>query len=96
MQLLSIQRLFSTIFSPQQKPTCNVNDDVSHSAQCIDLSNYMDNTDITLPTLNGWLLGYPVVNNTLKKGTQAEELLSLSVPYDQSSEEWAKAFLAHI
>ncbi|KAG4961434.1 hypothetical protein JHK87_038067 [Glycine soja] len=84
------------------------------------LSNCMD---ITVPTLNGWLLGYPVVylfgkehisdaiynlatkylhifyaiypcftNSTLKKGTQAEELLSMR----GSNEQWAEAFLARM
>ncbi|RDX93444.1 hypothetical protein CR513_24299, partial [Mucuna pruriens] len=166
MQLVSIQRLFLTVFSPEgitgpspsQEPKCTDDADAtchsftSHSAECIDLSNCMDNTDVTVPTLNGicaassvvhriaylfssycllniWLLGYPVVylfgkdhisdaiynlstkylhifqvfvcrNSTLKKGTQAEELLSFSVPYDLSmrgsSEQWAEAFLAHM
>lgn len=140
MQLVSIQRLFLTVFSPEEPksaddPKANANANAacqsssSPSAHCIDLSNCMDNTDITVPTLNGWLLGYPVVylfgkdhisdaiyhlstkylhifqvfvcrNSTLKKGTQAEELLSFSVPYDLSmrgsNEQWAEAFLAHM
>lgn len=33
----------------------------SQSSEFIDLSTCMQNTQITLPTLNGWLLGYPVV-----------------------------------
>ncbi|RZB84384.1 hypothetical protein D0Y65_032637 [Glycine soja] len=53
------------------------------------LSNCMD---ITVPTLNG--------NSTLKKGTQAEELLSFSLPCDLSmrgsNEQWAEAFLARM
>ncbi|XP_057728265.1 uncharacterized protein LOC130944116 [Arachis stenosperma] len=150
MQLVSIQKLFLTLFptTPQEGTSNNdpaptndskcVDDDAdlaskrvhSHSAaECIDLSSCMDNTDVTVPTLNGWLLGYPVVylfgkehiadaiynlstkylnifqvficrNNTLKKGTQAEELLSFSVPYDLSirgsNEQWAEAFMANM
>ncbi|TKY48327.1 40S ribosomal protein S4-C [Spatholobus suberectus] len=143
MQLLSIQRLFLTIFSPEgiidpspsQEAKCTGDANAtcqsfpSLSSVCIDLSNCMDNTHITVPTLNGWLLGYPVVylfgkehiadaiynlstkylhifqvlvcrNSTLKKGTQVEELLSFSVPYDLSmrgsNEQWAEAFLAHM
>ncbi|CAJ1955552.1 unnamed protein product [Sphenostylis stenocarpa] len=146
MQLVSIQRLFLTIFSPERtsdpspsqevkctddaNATCQSQSLPSHSTtDCIDLSNCLDNTDVTVPTLNGWLLGYPVVylfgkehiadaiynlstkylhifqvfvcrNSTLKKGTQAEELLSFSVPYDLSmrgsNEQWAEAFLAHL
>ncbi|KAL5990925.1 hypothetical protein ACLOJK_011830 [Asimina triloba] len=34
---------------------------VSESSKVVDLSNCMQDTDVTLPTLNGWLLGYPVV-----------------------------------
>ncbi|XP_052726926.1 uncharacterized protein LOC108333973 isoform X3 [Vigna angularis] len=121
MQLVSIQRLFLTIFSPERTTDPSASQDVKctdetdttcqsqslHSRStndCIDLSDCMDNTDVTVPTLNGWLLGYPVVylfgkehiadaiynlstkylhifqvfvcrNSTLKKGTQAEELL---------------------
>ncbi|XP_027344269.1 uncharacterized protein LOC113856590 [Abrus precatorius] len=134
MQFVSIQKLFLTIFSPEEG---NCMDDANSTSQCfpshsnefVDLSNCLDNTDVTVPTLNGWLLGYPVVylfgkervadaiynlstkylhvfqvfvcrNSTLKKGTQDEELLSFSVPYDLSmrgsNEQWAKAFLAHM
>ncbi|XP_020223315.1 uncharacterized protein LOC109805582 [Cajanus cajan] len=142
VQLVSIQRLFLTILSPEgiadpspsREAECTDDDADATcrsfaSDECIDLSNCMDNTDVTVPTLNGWLLGYPVVylfdkehisdaiynlstkylhifqvfvcrNSTLKKGTQAEELLSFSVPYDLSmrgsNEQWAEAFLAHM
>lgn len=101
----------------------------SSSVECIDLSNCMENTDILVPTLNGWLLGYPVVylfgkdhisdaiynlstkylhifqvfvcrNSNLNKGSQTEELLSFSVPYDLSTrgskEQWAEAFVAQM
>lgn len=64
MQLVSIQRLFLTVFSPEEPksaddPKANANANAacqsssSPSAHCIDLSNCMDNTDITVPTLNG-------------------------------------------
>ncbi|MED6170806.1 hypothetical protein PIB30_034716 [Stylosanthes scabra] len=141
MQLVSIQKLFLTLFPTQEGTSSNnepSHDDAdsaskrvySHSAaECIDLSSCMDNTDVTVPTLNGWLLGYPVVylfgkehiadaiynlstkylhifqvfvcrNNTLKKETQAEELLSFSVPYDLSirgsNEEWAQSFMSNM
>ncbi|XP_058094174.1 uncharacterized protein LOC131240128 isoform X2 [Magnolia sinica] len=33
----------------------------SQSSELIDLSSCMQDTEVTLPTLNGWLLGYPVV-----------------------------------
>ncbi|KAI4324317.1 hypothetical protein L6164_023868 [Bauhinia variegata] len=144
MQLISIQKLFSTLFplevvngqssSQETKYVDNANPAntisghfASQSSECIDLSNCMENTEVTVPTLNGWLLGYPVVYlfskehigdaiynlstkylhifqvlvcSTLKKGSQAEELLSFSVPYDLSTrgsnEHWAEAFLAHM
>ena len=64
MQLVSIQRLLLTVFSPEEPksaddPKANANANAtcqsssSPSAHCIDLSNCMDNTDITVPTLNG-------------------------------------------
>ncbi|XP_057458912.1 uncharacterized protein LOC130749554 [Lotus japonicus] len=143
MQFVSIQKQFLTVFSsegitdpsPSQEAKCvdDANSSVgcsnSSSTDCIDLSNFLDNTDVIVPTLNGWLLGYPVVylfgkehiadaiynlstkylhifqvfvcrNSTLKKGTQAEELLSFTVPYDLSmrgsNEEWVEAFMAHM
>ncbi|KAI9081999.1 hypothetical protein K1719_036261 [Acacia pycnantha] len=144
LQLISIQKLFSSIFT--HEGICNLSSsqatelmDNSQSSssqifysqftECIDLSNCMEDSEVTVPTLNGWLLGYPVVylfskehiadaiynlsakylhifqlsicrNTTLKKGSQAEELLSFSVPYDLStrgsSEQWAESFMAHM
>jgi hypothetical protein len=132
MQLVSIQKIFSTVFSSNGES--QLVDDANSSAhssstECIDLSYCMENTDILVPTLNGWLLGYPVVylfgkdhiadaiynlstkylhifqvfvcrNSNLKKGSQAEELLSFSVPYDLSlrgsKEQWAEAFAAQM
>lgn len=135
MQMVSIQKLFSTVFSSngeeKLKDDANSSAHCSHcsSTECIDLSYCMENTDILVPTLNGWLLGYPVVylfgkdhisdavynlstkylhifqvfvcrNSNLNKGSQTEELLSFSVPYDLSTrgskEQWAEAFLAHM
>ncbi|XP_059446303.1 uncharacterized protein LOC132177838 isoform X2 [Corylus avellana] len=101
----------------------------SQSSAFIDLSSCMQDTHVTVPTLNGWLLGYPVVylfgkehiadaiynlstkslrifkisvtrNSAPNKGSQLEELLSFSVPYDLSmggsNEQWAEAFLANM
>ncbi|KAJ1424468.1 hypothetical protein SESBI_11662 [Sesbania bispinosa] len=68
MQLMSIQKMFLTIFSPEgitnpspSQETEKCIDDANSTAQCshsdssvcIDLSNCMDNTDVTVPTLNG-------------------------------------------
>lgn len=131
MQLVSIQKIFSTVFSSNEEAKLMDDAHCSHSSsvECIDLSNCMENTDILVPTLNGWLLGYPVVylfgkdhisdaiynlstkylhifqvfvcrNSNLNKGSQTEELLSFSVPYDLSTrgskEQWAEAFVAQM
>lgn len=69
MQLMSIQKFFLTVFapegegmndpSPSQEVKCLDNAEStsqcfhSHSIECIDLSNCMDNTEVTVPTLNG-------------------------------------------
>ncbi|KAL7617712.1 hypothetical protein Lser_V15G02938 [Lactuca serriola] len=53
-QFISLQKLFSSFFSTD----VITNNDVS---DFIDLTHFMQDTLITLPTLNGWLLGYPVV-----------------------------------
>ncbi|KAJ6690961.1 UPF0739 PROTEIN C1ORF74 [Salix koriyanagi] len=73
----------------------------SQSSEFIDLSCCMQNTGITVPTLNGWLLGYPINRNASpKKGSQPDELLSFSVPYELSmggsNEPWAVEFLAQM
>ncbi|KAM4105977.1 hypothetical protein ACJW30_04G028700 [Castanea mollissima] len=77
MQLISIQKFFSTLF-----PQDGIKDDLlschrtesmgdatssthelvtSQSSEFIDLSSCMHDALVTVPTLNGWLLGYPVV-----------------------------------
>ncbi|KAK2641877.1 hypothetical protein Ddye_023640 [Dipteronia dyeriana] len=70
LQLKSVQKLFSSFF-----PLSGENDDLDHtvnakspdvpiasqSSEFIDISSCMNDTQITVPTLNGWLLGYPVV-----------------------------------
>ncbi|XP_038904584.1 uncharacterized protein LOC120090945 isoform X2 [Benincasa hispida] len=157
LQLKSIQKLFSSLFSqeemesdpsPSLGETCTTDTrssihGFSSQSSVIDLSNILEHTEITLPTLNGWLLGYPIVylfdkehiseatynlsakplhifrlsvsstskNIFLKrplnllhyrrgastKGSQPEELLSFTVPYELSmrgaKEAWAEAFL---
>ncbi|XP_020261521.1 uncharacterized protein LOC109837613 isoform X2 [Asparagus officinalis] len=68
-ELLSIQKLFLSIFSVDdtcaQPSGCKAIDNVCAStpqiSELIDLSGIMKDVQITLPTLNGWLLGYPVV-----------------------------------
>ncbi|XP_024024818.1 uncharacterized protein LOC21387142 isoform X4 [Morus notabilis] len=145
LQLLSILKLFSSLFpvegtengfssSDGKNSMANAkspdNDGTtSQSSEFIDLSSCLQDTEVTVPTLNGWLLGYPVVyafgkdhisdaifnlstkplhifrisicrNCSSSKGSQAEELLSFSVPFDLSmggrDEEWAKSYLAHM
>lgn len=145
MQLVSIQKSFSLLFPQDGMKddllSCHREDNMadaksstnelitSQSSAFIDLSSCMQDTQVTVPTLNGWLLGYPVVylfstehiadaicnlstkslrifkisvtrNSAPNKGSQMEELLSFSVPYDLSmggsNEEWAEAFLANM
>lgn len=75
MQLVSIQKTFSLVFPHDEMKNDNVpHDRVDHtisnsssepttlpSSEIIDLSYCMQDTDVTVPTLNGWLLGYPVI-----------------------------------
>ncbi|XP_043811601.1 uncharacterized protein LOC110613980 isoform X2 [Manihot esculenta] len=127
----------------------------SWSSEFIDLSSCLQDSQVTVPTLNGWLLGYPVIylfskehiadaiynlstkylhifrisvssfqgfwdlmptlqfnlpkpkvtdceqrNISPNKGSQPEELMSFSVPYELSmggsKEPWAEAFLAQM
>uniref|UniRef100_A0A2P2MIC8 Uncharacterized protein MANES_04G043800 n=1 Tax=Rhizophora mucronata TaxID=61149 RepID=A0A2P2MIC8_RHIMU len=139
------QRLFSFFFpvngsnkDPSSCPLADSEDNLqtsfdkpisSQSSILIDFSSCMQDTQVTVPTLNGWLLGYPVVylfgkehiadaihnlstkslrifkilvhRNVLPgKGSQPEELMSFSVPYELSmggsNEPWAEAFLAQL
>ncbi|XP_071718530.1 uncharacterized protein [Rutidosis leptorrhynchoides] len=111
---ISIQKMFSSVFcddaitndvsehekdltsngesSDSQVNVTNQPDDV------IDLSYFMQNTLVTVPTLNGWLLGYPVVyifdkdhieEAVYNLSTKSLHLFnvfvrSFSVPYDLS------------
>ncbi|XP_062107840.1 uncharacterized protein LOC133818795 isoform X2 [Humulus lupulus] len=105
MQFLSVQKLFSVIFPmdgiknyfsscPRTDEVLDVNSLVMtlQSSYFIDLSSCLQDTQVTVPTLNG--------NSSSTRGSQMEELLSFSVPYGLSmggsNEQWAKAYLAHM
>ncbi|KAL3506750.1 hypothetical protein ACH5RR_032132 [Cinchona calisaya] len=70
-ELLSIQKKFSTIFDSNIMKSdhlqCEETDSrvdtgsSSKSSGLIDLSSWIQETKVTIPTVNGWLLGYPVV-----------------------------------
>ncbi|CAH9122406.1 unnamed protein product [Cuscuta epithymum] len=72
MALVMAQRIFSSLLS-EGVISCNHSEHSSsdlmannrpHSSQTselIDLSRDIEETGVTVPTLNGWLLGYPVV-----------------------------------
>ncbi|KAI3676810.1 hypothetical protein L1987_86423 [Smallanthus sonchifolius] len=63
-QFLLLQKLFFSVFCDDART-----DDVSDGrlpvnnqpSDFIDLSHFMQDTPVTVSTLNGWLLGYPVV-----------------------------------
>ncbi|KAL3641686.1 hypothetical protein CASFOL_012501 [Castilleja foliolosa] len=65
-QLLSAQKLFSSAFHAdgvinnlyQRHETCTTG---SESPKLVDLSCCLQESHVTIPTLNGWLLGYPVI-----------------------------------
>lgn len=76
MQLISIQKLFSIHFPLEgmrndilpadrtelKTETKSLSEPVnSQSSSIVDLSSCMHDTKVTVPTINGWLLGYPVV-----------------------------------
>ncbi|KAK6914547.1 Protein of unknown function DUF4504 [Dillenia turbinata] len=77
MQLVSIYKSFSSVFpvnevdsliSPSFRGEHEVTADVSGydlitsaSSEYVDLSSCIQESQVTVPTLNGWLLGYPVV-----------------------------------
>lgn len=75
-QLIAVQELFAMAFPGDEADNellrCHTSDSATadtstsepHNSQCsefIDLSSCMQDTLVTVPTLNGWLLGYPVV-----------------------------------
>ncbi|XP_051133413.1 uncharacterized protein LOC127253044 [Andrographis paniculata] len=134
MQLLLAQKMFSSVFLADKigghlqrhgaykaiSPTDGQADSV-----LVDLSCHLKECQVTIPTLNGWLLGYPViylfgkdcihravynlstkslhiyqifVDRSNGKGSQKEELMSFTVPYELSleggNETWARSFYA--
>ncbi|CAN4119751.1 unnamed protein product [Withania somnifera] len=76
-ELVLAQKTFSSVFSDDgintdvlehQKPEVRANTDssaykptTSLSYEVIDLGQCIKDTHVTVPTLNGWLLGYPIV-----------------------------------
>ncbi|XP_059310495.1 uncharacterized protein LOC132061849 isoform X2 [Lycium ferocissimum] len=76
-ELVSAQKIFSSVFSENgiktdhlehQKPEVRANTDSSVyeptsslSSEVVDLGECIKETNVTVPTLNGWLLGYPIV-----------------------------------
>ncbi|XP_049375641.1 uncharacterized protein LOC125840716 isoform X2 [Solanum verrucosum] len=76
-ELVLAQKTFSSVFSENgikidhlehQKPEVRANTDSSLykptsslSSDVIDLSECIKDSHVTIPTLNGWLLGYPIV-----------------------------------
>ncbi|KAJ8560374.1 hypothetical protein K7X08_004432 [Anisodus acutangulus] len=76
-ELVLAQKIFSSVFSENgintdhlehQKPEVRANTDSSVyeatsslSSEVVDLSECIKETHVTVPTLNGWLLGYPIV-----------------------------------
>ncbi|KAJ8755394.1 hypothetical protein K2173_019192 [Erythroxylum novogranatense] len=77
IELVKLQKLFSLLFLqdglncdplPGQLTDMEAKSEIStnkpttsQSSLLIDLSGCMEETQVTVPTLNGWLLGYPVV-----------------------------------
>ncbi|KAL0349335.1 UNVERIFIED_CONTAM: hypothetical protein Sangu_1161300 [Sesamum angustifolium] len=74
MQLLSAQKFFSSVFHEdgvisdhlQRHETCTARSSLyehaaSGSPELVDLSCCLQESQVTIPTLNGWLLGYPVI-----------------------------------
>lgn len=70
--LVLAQKLFSSFFSEGETSSNNLEQCSTESAaknktnslqssELIDLSSCIKETGVTIPTLNGWLLGYPVV-----------------------------------
>ncbi|GAB2212401.1 hypothetical protein Droror1_Dr00020363 [Drosera rotundifolia] len=75
VDLSSIQKLFSLVFTQSRVNTVFMNDQQNDGtsqhtlpklhdilqSQLVDMSFCMKDRQLTIPTLNGWLLGYPVV-----------------------------------
>ncbi|CAN0891324.1 Multiprotein-bridging factor 1b [Linum grandiflorum] len=90
-EFLRLMKIFSLLSSHDEveddaeavangKPSTSTNASTSFSAGLVDLSSCMQGTQITVPTLNGWLLGYPVVY-LFGKEFIAEAICNLSTKY---------------
>ncbi|PIA29661.1 hypothetical protein AQUCO_05800047v1 [Aquilegia coerulea] len=62
-QFVSVQKSFSKAFPVDgiSEYLLPAEHTTSQSSKFIDLSSCMQESSVTIPTLNGWLLGYPVV-----------------------------------
>ncbi|KAK4424974.1 hypothetical protein Salat_1691000 [Sesamum alatum] len=74
MQLLSAQKFFSSVFHEDAVISDHLQRNESYTArssldghaasvspELVDLSCCLQESQVTIPTLNGWLLGYPVI-----------------------------------
>ncbi|KAL9233195.1 hypothetical protein vseg_008222 [Gypsophila vaccaria] len=74
--LVSVCQLFSSVFTPdgvndnaaqeqnkddRKDADSSLHDNISRSSVLVNLSSCLQDYPITIPTLNGWLLGYPVI-----------------------------------
>ncbi|XP_027164148.1 uncharacterized protein LOC113764442 isoform X5 [Coffea eugenioides] len=97
-EFLSIQKKFYSLFhsNPVKRDLLQcegtetrTGTGTSNSTGVIDLSSWIQETEVTIPAING--SGIP------SRGAQCEELMSFTVPYDLSlegrNEPWAKSFL---
>ncbi|KAG6489462.1 uncharacterized protein LOC122005703 isoform X1 [Zingiber officinale] len=95
-QLFSIQKLFSTVFRVGvDKESCiKEKHSAIQIADPIDLSSFLHDARITLPSLNGWLLGYPITylfskeyaeKATLHLSTKSLRIFKIMVSRQQAS-----------
>ncbi|KAJ3681389.1 hypothetical protein LUZ60_015878 [Juncus effusus] len=92
--LIQIQKKFSEAFPvgidenlmpilPKEETKLELKSELELESLCVDLTGFIQHVEISIPTLNGWLLGYPVTylfsNEKLEKATKSISMQSLHI-----------------
>ncbi|KAJ4786561.1 UPF0739 protein C1orf74 [Rhynchospora pubera] len=94
-ELVQVQKMFSEVFPSRadidllpivpsgENEKSEPSENNSFDSLCVDLTGFIQNVEISIPTLNGWLLGYPVTylfsNEKLKNATSTISMQPLHI-----------------
>ncbi|KAJ3687783.1 hypothetical protein LUZ61_016947 [Rhynchospora tenuis] len=94
-ELVQVQKMFSEVFPAgvdidllpivpsEENEKSEPSENNAFGSLCVDMTGFIQNVEISIPTLNGWLLGYPVTylfsNEKLKNATSTISMQPLHI-----------------